>query len=66
MENDEIALNELFYGVSADIYDLIMNFHSIQYIQVTLKNMLKRTEQAQDKKLTTMLNDFNNFKALPR
>ena len=29
------------------------------------KNLYQGPEQAQDKKLTTTLNEFNNFKALP-
>ena len=30
-----------------------------------LKNLYQGSEQAHDKKLTTILNEFNNFKALP-
>ena len=63
MENDVVAFYEISCGVAPDNFDIIINCKSAKEIWDVLKNLYKGSEQAQDKKLTTALNDFNNFKA---
>lgn len=63
MENDAIAFYEISCGVAPDNFDIIINCKSAKEIWDDLKNLYEGSEQDQDKKLTTTLNEFNNFKA---
>ena len=65
MENDAIAFDEISCGVAPDNFDIIINYKSAQEIWDVLKNLYQGSEQAHDKKITTALNEFNNFKAFP-
>lgn len=64
MEKQEIAFYEISCGVPSDNFDLIINCNSAIEIWEMQKNIYKGTEQAQDKKQTIALNDFNNSKSL--
>ena len=64
MEKDEISFYEIYCGDSPSIFDLIINCKSEKEIQDVLKNLYEGTEQAQDKKLTTTLNDLTSSKLL--
>ena len=63
MENDVVDFYEISCGVAHDNFDIIINCKSAKEIWDVLKNLYEGSEQAQDKKVTTKLNDFNNFKA---
>ena len=65
MEKDNISLYEISCGVAPYNFDIILNCKSAKEIWDVLKKNYQGSEQAQDKKLTTALNEFNNFKALP-
>ncbi|KAL7582460.1 hypothetical protein Lser_V15G41487 [Lactuca serriola] len=65
MESDVIAFYEISCGVAPDNFDVIINCKSAKEIWDVLKNLYEGSEQAKDKKLTTALNEFNNFKAHP-
>ena len=65
MEKDIITFYEISCSVAPDNFDIIINCESAKEIWGVLKNLYQGYEQAQDKKLTTALNEFTNFKALP-
>ena len=63
MQKDAIAFYEISCGVSLDNFDIFIKCKSTKGIWDILKNLYQGYEQAQDKKLTTTLNDFNNIKS---
>ena len=65
MEKDAIAFYEILCRVAPDNFDIIINCKSAKEIWDVLKNLYQESEQDQDKKITTALNEFNNFKVLP-
>ena len=65
MEKDAIAFYEISCGVAPDNFNIIINCKYAKEIWDVLNNFYQGFEQAQDKKLTTSLNEFTNFKALP-
>ena len=64
MEKDPITFYEISCGVPPNNFDIIMNCKSSKEIWEVVKILYEGTEHAQDKNLTTALNEFTNFKAL--
>lgn len=50
--------------MNPDNFDLIINCKLAKEVWDVLKNLKEGTEQAQDKKLTTTLNDLTSFKLI--
>ena len=64
MDADQVAFHELTCGVPPELFDLIMNCNSAKEVWDTLKLIFDGTDGAKNKKLTTAMNEFHNFKSI--
>ena len=64
-QDDLMAISELNCAIPPDVLDLVEDCTSAHETWNTLHQLFAGTEATKDKKMTSAINTFSNFKALP-